>query len=132
MPENSASLPVEQSMTFSPPGLKRYAKPQPTGKKTVVLKGGPTVVAAPDGRVFINSTGNPGMATAGSGDVLTGVIGGLLAQGLRGPEAACLGVFAHGLAGDIAAQQKGEWSMLAGDILAALPAALQQIDGRQD
>ncbi len=117
---------------FLPTRIEAVCKAATDWQKTVVLKGGPTVVAAPDGRVFINSTGNPGMATAGSGDVLTGVIGGLLAQGLRGPEAACLGVFAHGLAGDIAAQQKGEWSMLAGDILAALPAALQQIDGRQD
>lgn len=83
---------------------------------TLVLKGAPTVVALADGRVAVNSTGNAGMATAGSGDVLTGIIAGLMAQGLGAGEAACLGVYVHGRAGDRAAERLGEWGMRAGDI----------------
>ena len=83
---------------------------------TLVLKGAPTVVALSDGRVAVNSTGNPGMATAGSGDVLTGVIAGLIAQGLDAETAACLGVYVHGRAGDRAVDRLGEWGMRAGDI----------------
>ena len=83
---------------------------------TLVLKGAPTVVALSDGRVAVNSTGNPGMATAGSGDVLTGVIAGLIAQGLAAETAACLGVYVHGRAGDRAVERLGEWGMRAGDI----------------
>ncbi|MBN1543683.1 NAD(P)H-hydrate dehydratase [candidate division KSB1 bacterium] len=98
-------------------------------KKTVVLKGGPTVIGAPDGRIFINPTGNPGMATAGSGDVLTGLLAGLLAQGLSAPDAACAGVYIHGLAGDIAAENKSEWGMIAGDILAAIPDSYKRLGG---
>ena len=83
---------------------------------TLVLKGAPTVVALGDGRVAVNSTGNAGMATAGSGDVLTGIIAGLMAQGLGVEAAACLGVYVHGRAGDRAAERLGEWGMRAGDI----------------
>ena len=83
----------------------------------VVLKGANTSITAPDGRVFFNSTGNPGMATAGSGDVLTGVITGLLAQGYGNFEAAIVGVYLHGLAGDIAAEKVGGQSMIASDII---------------
>jgi NAD(P)H-hydrate epimerase len=83
----------------------------------VILKGYRTVVAAPDGRVFINSTGNPGMATGGSGDVLTGVIAAWLAQ-MADPVDACrLAVYLHGAAGDIAASVEGQVAMTAGDIL---------------
>jgi len=81
----------------------------------VVLKGGPTVIAAPDGRAFVNPTGNAGMATAGSGDVLTGTISGLLAQGCEPLWAALSGVYLHGLAGDRARDELGEWGMLAGE-----------------
>jgi NAD(P)H-hydrate epimerase len=94
---------------------------------TVVLKGAGTVVASPDGNVFINSTGNPGMATGGTGDALTGMIGSLLAQGYPAEQAACLGVFLHGAAGDLAAGEKGEQGMLAGDLIEKIPAAFQQV-----
>jgi NAD(P)H-hydrate epimerase len=93
----------------------------------VVLKGAGTVIATPEGTAFINTTGNPGMATGGTGDVLTGVIGGLLAQGCGPTEAACLGVHLHGLAGDLAAKEKGEAGLIAGDVIEKLPEAIQQI-----
>jgi NAD(P)H-hydrate epimerase len=92
-------------------------------KQTLVLKGAPTVIADADGRVLINSTGNAGMATAGSGDVLTGIIAGLLGQKLSGVYAAALGVYLHGLAGDFAREELGVWSVLAGDVLKQLPRA---------
>lgn len=93
----------------------------------VVLKGPGTAVVNVDGTVDINTTGNCGMATAGSGDVLTGIITGLLAQGYAPYDAARLGVFIHGLAGDIAAEQKTQESMLAGDIVEAIPNAYKKI-----
>ena len=96
-------------------------------KSVVVLKGGPTTTACPNGDVYINSTGNPGMATAGSGDVLTGVISGLMAQGLSAKDAAIAGVFVHGLAGDIASGDKGQMGLSASDILSNVPYALKQI-----
>ncbi|GGD57401.1 NAD(P)H-hydrate dehydratase [Paenibacillus nasutitermitis] len=87
----------------------------------VVLKGARTVIAAPDGDVYVNTTGNPGMATGGSGDVLAGIIGSLLAQGLEGIQAAALGVYSHGLAGDrAAAARPSNASLIAGDIIEAL------------
>ena len=93
-------------------------------RTTVVLKGAPTVVALQDGRVAVNAAGNPGMATAGSGDVLTGVIAGLIAQDVDFEVAARLGVYLHGRAGDRACDRLGEWGMRAGDIAAEMPAAL--------
>ena len=92
----------------------------------VVLKGARTVIARPDGLVAICPTGNPGMATAGTGDVLTGMIVGLLAQGVSAWEAACSATYFHGLAGDLAAQQLGQPGMLAGDLIAQIPYALQR------
>ncbi len=83
----------------------------------IVYKTANTLITMPDGKIFVNSTGNPGMATAGSGDVLTGLITGLLARGYSPCEAAALGVFTHGRAGDLAAAQKGEESMIASDII---------------
>ena len=96
---------------------------------TLVLKGAPAVVAMQDGRVAVNSTGNPGMATAGSGDVLTGVIAGLIAQGVDDEAAACLGVYLHGRAGDRARDQLGEWGLRAGDLVAEIPQALVETWG---
>jgi NAD(P)H-hydrate epimerase len=95
--------------------------------QVLVLKGAPTVVASPTGEVFINSTGNPGMATGGSGDVLTGIIAGLAGQNLDPLRAALLGVYLHGLAGDFARDRLGEWSMLAGDMMDDLHVALQEL-----
>ncbi len=83
----------------------------------IVLKGAFTLTAFPDGRAYFNSTGNPGMASGGSGDVLTGIILGLLSQGYLPSEAAVAGVYLHGLAADIAARRKGYEALLAGDII---------------
>jgi NAD(P)H-hydrate epimerase len=93
----------------------------------VILKGAYTSVAFPDGNCYFNSTGNPGMATGGSGDVLTGIITGLLAQGYNSYEASILGVYMHGLAGDIAAAELSEESMTAGDIINFLSEAFRRI-----
>ncbi len=94
---------------------------------TVVLKGVPTVTASKDGSCYLNSTGNPGMATAGSGDVLSGIIAGLWAQGISDIEAAYAGVYLHGLSGDLAAKKMGERGILANDLIDYLPAAMQLI-----
>lgn len=93
----------------------------------LVLKGAYTAVCTNKGKVYFNSTGNPGMATAGSGDVLTGVLLGLLAQGLEPETAAVAGVYLHGLAGDLAAKNHTEISMLAGDMVDMLGMAFKQI-----
>lgn len=93
----------------------------------LVLKGARSIVARPDGMAAICPTGNPGMATAGTGDVLTGVIAGLLAQGLPPWDAACAGTFFHGYAGDLAAAALGQAGMLAGDLLSRLPDALRAV-----
>jgi hydroxyethylthiazole kinase-like uncharacterized protein yjeF len=94
----------------------------------VVLKGARTVIADPSGTLWINSTGNAGMATAGTGDVLSGMIGALLGQGYAPSTAACLAVYVHGLAGDLAAASLGQRSLLAGDLLTALPTAFQRLE----
>jgi ADP-dependent NAD(P)H-hydrate dehydratase / NAD(P)H-hydrate epimerase len=91
----------------------------------VVLKGYRSIVAAPDGSVYVNPTGNPGMATGGTGDILTGMIAGILAQEHLGSfiERLCLAVYLHGLAGDLAAEAVGEQSLVATDLLRFLPKA---------
>jgi NAD(P)H-hydrate epimerase len=90
----------------------------------VLLKGYRTVVARPDGHASINASGNPAMATGGTGDVLTGVIGALLARGLPGWDAARLGAFIHGDAGDRAAAAVGPQGLIASDLARRLPRAL--------
>ncbi len=90
----------------------------------VVLKGHGTVVADPE-RVYVNTTGNPGMATGGSGDVLTGVIAALWGQGMEPFDAAVLGTYIHGLAGDMAAKEQGQVSLIATDIIEALSQAFK-------
>lgn len=100
-----------------------------TWKVVTLLKGARTVIASPDGTVYINPTGNPGMASGGSGDVLTGVVAALMAQELEPVKAAAAGAYIHGLAGDLAARDKGMMGMVAGDILAALPSASREIIG---
>lgn len=92
-----------------------------------VLKGAPSVIAAPSGQAWINSTGNEGMATAGSGDVLTGLIGGFLAQGMMDIDAAVLGCYVHGAAGDLACESLGSHGLIAGDILRMTPLALRRL-----
>jgi NAD(P)H-hydrate epimerase len=90
----------------------------------LVLKGAPTAVGTPRGDVYINSTGNPGMATAGAGDVLTGTIAGLWGQHISAAEAAVCGVYLHGLAGDLAKEKFGEMGLTATDMIEALPRAI--------
>lgn len=91
------------------------------------MKGAHTAVALPDGKIVFNTTGNVGMATAGSGDVLAGVITGLLAQGLTPSDAAQLGVWLHGKAGDLAKIKFGEMSLMASDLLNELPNATNNV-----
>ena len=97
-------------------------------KVIVALKGAKTLVAHPDGRIYVNPTGNPGMATGGSGDVLAGIIASFLAQGLNALDAAVAGVYVHGLAGDLAGLHQGQAGLTAGDLLAELPKALMSLE----
>ncbi len=98
-----------------------------TWKQVVLLKGSPTIVASPDGRIAINPTGNPLLATAGSGDVLTGVIAALLAGGVAPFEAAMCGAYLHGLAADLAVPEFGDRGLLAGDLFDYLPRAVVHV-----
>ena len=93
----------------------------------IIVKGAWTTIVTPEGNFYFNPTGNPGMATGGSGDVLTGILLGLLAQGYSREEACKLGVYIHGLAGDIAAEEKTQMGMTAADIIEALPAAWKKL-----
>ncbi|NMB26684.1 MAG: NAD(P)H-hydrate dehydratase [Tissierellia bacterium] len=93
-----------------------------------VLKGANTIVGNKRGNIYINSTGNPGMATAGSGDVLTGIITSLIGQGVAPYEAAMLGVYCHGLAGDLARIDKGEYGMIGRDILDNIPHSIKILE----
>ncbi|HOK76065.1 MAG TPA: NAD(P)H-hydrate dehydratase, partial [Bacteroidales bacterium] len=134
IPENSILTPhpreFERLAGKSENGYQRMKKQIKFSEKNnciVVLKGAYTSISMPDGRVFFNSTGNPGMATAGSGDVLTGVILSLLAQGYQPCDAAITGVYLHGLAGDITAEKKGMEALLAGDIANSIGDAYRKI-----
>lgn len=101
---------------------KRFAKEY---EVILVLKGSRTVIATPEGKVYINVNGNPGMATAGSGDVLTGMITSFIAQGISCEKSAILGVYLHGYTGDMVANNIGEYGLIAGDIVEGLSKALK-------
>jgi NAD(P)H-hydrate epimerase len=96
----------------------------------LALKGAGTVIAGPDGHVAVNPTGNPGMAKGGSGDVLTGVVGALIAREVDVVSALRAGCYLHGLAGDVAARDRGEYAMVASDLIEGLPEALRELTGR--
>jgi len=95
----------------------------------VVLKGAGSAIGLPDGTVVLNPTGNPGMASGGTGDVLTGILGAFLARGLSADDALVSAVYLHGLAGDVAAERHGQESLIAGDVIEGLPEAFRRIRG---
>lgn len=97
----------------------------------LILKGAPTIIATPDGEIYLNPTGNSGLATAGSGDVLVGMIGGFLAQGLTPISSTISGVFLHGLAADLFVKEHNEYSLIAGDLIDWIPKALNYIINRE-
>jgi NAD(P)H-hydrate epimerase len=99
-------------------------------QKVVVLKGAYTVVAAPNGRAWICQVANPGLASAGTGDVLSGAIAGLIAQGVNSFDAAACGVYLHGEAGERVKQQVGDAGMIASDLLPVLPLVIKELKGR--
>lgn len=98
----------------------------------LVLKGAGTIVASPDGSVYVNLTGNPGMATGGTGDILSGMIGALLGQGLSPLDSACLGVYMHGAAADLVGEELGYAGMIAGDLLSRLPLVFKEASAAGD
>jgi len=136
------SLPKHSILTPHPKEFERLTGPAKTDWErqemaskfaqecncVLVLKGAYTTVNLPNGKTYFNATGNPGMAKGGSGDALTGIITGLLAQKYSTEEAAILGVYIHGLAGDFAAKKKSSWSMTASDLIENLGEAFQTID----
>jgi NAD(P)H-hydrate epimerase len=142
-PEWYEELPEGTVLTPHPKEFERLAGPAVNGyervhkaldfavkyKVIVVLKGAHTAIASPAGEVWFNMTGNPGMATAGSGDVLTGIILGLLAQRYDPFDAARIGVFIHGLAGDRAREERGEEALIASDIIENMGKAFQEVKG---
>jgi len=99
-------------------------------QKVVVLKGAYTVIAAPDGRAKLNPSANPGLASAGTGDVLSGAIAGLLAQGLSPFHASCCGVYLHSAAGEMVKDELGDAGMVAGDLLPLLPKVIKKLKGQ--
>lgn len=107
--------------------VKQFAE---TTGAVVLLKGNRTLVASPDGELYENQSGNSGMATAGAGDVLTGMIASLVGQKIPLYVAACLGAYLHGVAGDLAAKEKGEYGLIAGDILDKIPQAIAGVAQR--
>lgn len=134
-------IPPGSILTPHPKEFERLAGPSKNGferlemqkalavslKAVVVLKGAHTSIATETGFVYFNSTGNPGMATGGTGDVLTGILTGLLAQNYTPVEAAIAGVFLHGLAGDLAAEKVGQESLIASDVIESLPEAFLSV-----
>jgi hydroxyethylthiazole kinase-like uncharacterized protein yjeF len=128
--EASRLLGVEKEEVIS--GMIDFAREAAVELGAVfVLKGAPTIIADPRGEAYINPTGNQGLATAGSGDVLTGTIAGLLAQGVPPVKAACCGVYIHGLCGDMLLSEKGYFGYLAGEIADKIPEAMANIAAYQ-
>jgi ADP-dependent NAD(P)H-hydrate dehydratase / NAD(P)H-hydrate epimerase len=112
---------LDQRLDLAPAFAREY-------NVILVLKGHRTLIAAPDGRVFVNPTGNPGMATGGSGDVLSGLIGSLIVQSKDILAATRAAVYVHGLSGDLAAAKLGERALIAGDLIRFLPAAVKSLE----
>ena len=100
-------------------------------KLILVLKGDRTIIAGPQGEAWVNTTGNPGMATGGTGDILTGIVAGMVAQNpQRAFQAVFTAVYLHGLAGDVAEEEMGEHSLVATDLITALPEAFRRLRAR--
>ena len=116
------SVPIPEVQSRRVEAAREYAA---KWRAVVALKGAHTVVASPDGPCRVSPFANPGLSSGGTGDVLTGIIGGLLAQGLSPEDAACCGVYVHGLAGEMAKERLGDAGMLAGDLLSLLPAVVR-------
>ncbi len=98
--------------------------------QVLVLKGSPTVIGTPDGEAFINPTGGPALASGGTGDVLAGLIGGFLAQGLSPVHAAITAVYLHGYTADLIVERRGIYGLIAGDLIQYLPEAMGELAGR--
>lgn len=140
-PEQLANIPPSSILTPHPKEFERLFGKTPNDfarndlqmakakelNCVILLKGANTCIATPNGDCYFNATGNPGMATGGSGDVLTGILTGLLAQGYSATNATILGVYLHGLAGDLAAEAISQESMIAGDLISYLGKAFQQL-----
>jgi NAD(P)H-hydrate epimerase len=134
LPANSIITPhpkeFDRLAGLSDNGYHRWCKQKELAGKhriIIVLKGAYTCIASPDGACYFNPTGNPGMATGGSGDVLTGIIVSLLAQGWEPIKAACAGVWIHGAAGDLSAEKYGQQAMIAGDIIECIGETLKKL-----
>ncbi|HEY6913548.1 MAG TPA: NAD(P)H-hydrate dehydratase, partial [Paludibacter sp.] len=134
IPHNSIFTPhpkeFERMFGSSNSSYERMLKAQKMAQQLqiiIVLKGSHTLISTPDGKLYFNITGNSGMATAGSGDVLTGILAGLLAQGYSPEETAKIGVYIHGYAGDLALKSESEESLIAGDIICHLGETFQSL-----
>ena len=135
LPANSIITPHPGEFARLTGGIKKREEQLETATKLaqkcnicIILKGAYTAVCAPDGNIYFNSTGNPGMATGGSGDTLTGIALALLARGYNATTAARIATYIHGLAGDIAAEKYGKTALTAGDIIDTLPSAWKTIE----
>ena len=138
VPQDSVLTPhpkeLENLVGFCTDSYDRMVKSRALAVKLqlyIIIKGHHTMICTPGGRVIINTTGNAGMATAGSGDVLTGILAGLLARGYTTEEACRLGVYLHGMAGDIARNELGEESLMASDIVNAIPKAFKELENNK-